>query len=163
MSNWTAGKVSIFQAMGLKFNVNYPKLTPNLTLSRATSSTQTATLTNADGAAAPGSSGPCNSATTTANQKLGQQLAGPYGWGSGSQWSALNSLIMAESGWCNTAQNPTSTAYGIGQFLSSTWATVGGTKTSDAATQINLMLDYIKMRYGTPANAWAHEQSDHWY
>jgi hypothetical protein len=161
LSNWTAGKVSILQALGLKFPVDYPKLTPALTLSLATSaSTSTATTTSAPG---PSSSGPCNSATTTANQKLGQSLAQSYGWNTGTQWTDLNNIVMAESGWCNTIQNPTSTAYGIGQFLDSTWATVGGTKTSNAEMQIKLMLAYIKVRYGTPEQAWAFHEANGYY
>lgn len=98
-----------------------------------------------------------------ANKTLGQQLAAPYGWSTGNEWTALNNLVMAESGWDNTAQNPSSTAYGIGQFLDSTWATVGGTKTSNASTQIKLMLKYIKVRYGDPIKAWDHEMANHWY
>jgi hypothetical protein len=78
-----------------------------------------------------------SSGGATANKALGQKLAAPYGWGSGSQWTALNNLVMSESGWRNDAQNPKSTAYGIGQFLNSTWATVGGTKTSNPTIQIS--------------------------
>jgi hypothetical protein len=105
------------------------------------------------------------SGNRAANKRLGQQLAASYGWSTGSQWTALNNLVMGESGWDNNAQNPTSTAYGIGQFLNTTWATVGGTKTSNPTIQIKLMLKYIKMRYGTPEKAWAMWQarSPHWY
>ena len=53
------------------------------------------------------------------------------------------------------AQNPTSTAYGIGQFLDSTWATVGGHKTSDGYLQLQYMMKYIRQRYGSPNAAWA--------
>ena len=54
-------------------------------------------------------------------------------------------------------------AYGIAQFLDSTWATVGGTKTSDPTLQIRYGLDYIAGRYGTPVAAWAHETAEGWY
>jgi hypothetical protein len=100
---------------------------------------------------------------TGTNQAMGRQMARDlYGW-TGAQWDALNALVMSESGWSNTAQNPTSTAYGIGQFLDSTWATVGETKTSNAQTQIRAMLKYIAQRYGDPASAWAFKQSHNWY
>lgn len=98
-----------------------------------------------------------------ANQAIGKAVLARYGWGQ--YWSAFNSLVMGESGWRNTAQNPTSTAYGIGQFLNSTWATVGGTKTSDPALQVKYMLDYIRSVYGDPGNAyrtWS-GRSPHWY
>jgi hypothetical protein len=99
------------------------------------------------------------------NRALGQVMARAYGWGSGPQWNALNALITGESGWRNTAKNPTSTAYGIGQFLDSTWATVGAKKTSDPAAQIGAMLRYVSQTYGSPANAyntWA-SRNPHWY
>lgn len=97
-----------------------------------------------------------------ANQALGRQLLANMGWGN--YWNAFNNLVMGESGWNNYAQNPTSTAYGIGQFLNSTWGSYGQ-KTSDPATQIQYMLQYIKNRYGNPANAWAtwQSRSPHWY
>ncbi|HEV2353204.1 MAG TPA: hypothetical protein VGR89_03090 [Puia sp.] len=107
--------------------------------------------------------GPCNSAQTVNNQRIGQQVAEQYGWNTGQQWDDINNIAMAESGWCNTIQNPGSTAYGIPQFLNTTWATVGGTKTSDARTQIILFYKYIKQRYGTPSNAWAFHLSHGWY
>lgn len=99
----------------------------------------------------------------SANARLGQIMARAYGWGSGSQWSALNSVVMRESGWRNTAQNPTSTAYGIFQFLNSTWASVGARKTSDPAAQIAAGLRYISSRYGSPLGALAHERQFGWY
>lgn len=101
--------------------------------------------------------------TSNSNTALGQRMAAAYGW-TGSQWEALNKLWTNESGWNNTAQNPTSTAYGIAQFLDSTWPGYG-TKTSDPAGQIAAGLKYVKGRYGTPINAlnfW-NNQSPHWY
>jgi hypothetical protein len=96
---------------------------------------------------------------------LGQRLAAQlYGW-IGAQWNALFQLWNNESGWNPNAQNPTSTAYGIAQFLNSTWASVGATKTSDPGGQIVAGLRYILQAYGNPANAWAKWQSrsPHWY
>src|SRR5690606_9261952 len=47
-----------------------------------------------------------------------------FGW-SEREAAALIELVRRESGWNPTAQNPTSTAYGLFQFLNSTWAGVG--------------------------------------
>jgi hypothetical protein len=106
------------------------------------------------------SSGPTSS---SANETLGQQLAAAYGWSSGQEWTSLADLWQRESGWSNTAQNPDSTAYGIAQFLDTTWSDVGCTKTSNATQQINCGLAYIQKSYGNPIVAWAHEQQFGWY
>lgn len=76
---------------------------------------------------------------------------------------SLLRLWNQESGWNNKAQNPTSTAYGIAQFLDSTWAGTGFSKTSDPAIQIKAGLKYISQRYGDPNRAWAHEVANNWY
>ena len=100
------------------------------------------------------------------NLQIGQELAKRAGW-TGAEWEALKTLWHNESGWNNTAQNPTSTAYGIAQFLDSTWASVGYQKTSDPATQIAAGIKYIKSRpdYGVPSRALAlwQSRSPHWY
>ena len=81
-----------------------------------------------------------------------------YGW-TGNQWNALNKLWGTyESGWRNNAQNPGSTAYGIAQFLDSTWAPYGP-KTSNAGLQIKYGLEYIHDRYKDPIHALQFELS----
>lgn len=97
-----------------------------------------------------------------ANFKFAQQIAPNYGWDA-NQLAAWYRLGMKESGWRNTAQNPHSTAYGIGQFLDSTWAGYGIGKTSDPALQVEAMARYIRARYGTPANALAFHNAHNWY
>lgn len=67
---------------------------------------------------------------------------------------ALLALLNAESGWDPEAQNPVSTAFGIGQFLDSTWETVGCVKTSDPQKQIDCTLLYIEKNYGNATEAW---------
>lgn len=113
-----------------------------------------------------------NTATATVapgtNQALGQMLAASYGWSSGQQWDDLVSLWNRESGWNNTADNPSSHAYGIAQALPSTKYPLAGRPpseggASDARTQIEWGLSYIQSRYGTPSAAWAHETSIGWY
>lgn len=100
------------------------------------------------------------------NRAMGQQMAARVGW-TGAEWNALDQLWQHESGWNNLAQNPTSTAYGIPQFLDSTWASVGVAKTSDAKQQIAAGIKYIQQRpdYGVPSRAWAlwNSRSPHWY
>lgn len=98
------------------------------------------------------------------NAALGKIMATSYGW-TGPQWDALYQLWQHESGWNNTAQNPTSTAYGIAQFLNSTWGSVGATKTSDPSGQIAAGLRYIANAYGSPLAAWSawQSRSPHWY
>jgi hypothetical protein len=119
----------------------------------------------ASAAASPAPAGNTGAATASAaaNQAIAKVLAAPYGWSTGTQWTDLVSLWNQESGWNNTAQNPSSTAYGIAQFLDTTWATVGATKTSNATAQISAGLKYIKQRYGSPSAAWANEVSEGYY
>lgn len=101
--------------------------------------------------------------TSIKNKAIGAAIATTYGWGPGtSNWTSLVKLWDRESGWSNTAQNPSSTAYGIAQFLDTSWAPYGP-KTSNAGLQISYGLKYIKTRYGNPNNAWAHETSQGWY
>lgn len=112
----------------------------------------------------PGAVNGCTAAQTAQNRALGRLMAGAYGWGAGAQWDALDTMIgTQESGWCNVAQNPGSTAYGIGQFLDTTWPTVGYTKTSDPVVQIAAMLAYIRQRYGNPVAAEQFHLQHGWY
>ncbi len=100
----------------------------------------------------------------SANVALGKKMAAAYGW-TGGQWNALYRLWSNESGWRSTAQNPTSSAFGIAQFLDSTWAGTGYHKSSDPRIQIAAGLQYIHQRYRTPASAlsfWM-RQTPHWY
>ncbi|MGY1915403.1 aggregation-promoting factor C-terminal-like domain-containing protein [Blastococcus sp. SYSU DS0973] len=83
--------------------------------------------------------------------------------GSAGEFSCLESLWGKESGWNPNAQNPTSTAYGIPQFLNSTWAGTGIAKTSDGYRQIDAGLIYIENRYGSPCGAWSHSRATGWY
>jgi hypothetical protein len=104
--------------------------------------------------AAPASSG--------SPQQIAESMLAAYGW-SPSQFSCLDPLWSQESGWNVYAANP-SGAYGIPQALpGSRMASAGPDWQSDAATQIRWGLSYIQSTYGSPCNAWAHEQADGWY
>jgi hypothetical protein len=83
--------------------------------------------------------------------------------GSSKEFSCLENLWGKESGWNPNAQNPSSTAYGIAQFLNSTWGGTGIAKTSDGYKQIDAGLIYIEKAYGSPCGAWAKSQSSGWY
>ena len=86
-----------------------------------------------------------------------------YGWGQ-DQFSCLDSLWNAESGWNVSASNPSSGAYGIPQALpGSKMASAGPDWQTNAATQIRWGLGYIQGLYGSPCGAWGHEQSTGWY
>lgn len=78
-------------------------------------------------------------------------------WGP-QEWPAMYRLLMNESGFNPNAQNPTSTAHGLFQFLDSTWDGTGIDKTDDPAGQTEAGIKYIKSRYGTPSKA-----LDFWY
>jgi muramidase (phage lysozyme) len=65
----------------------------------------------------------------------------------------LSWIIQKESSWNNNAQNKTSTAYGLFQFLDKTWAGYKCTKTSDIEIQTKCGIKYIQARYGTPTKA----------
>lgn len=96
------------------------------------------------------------------NKALGKTMAAARGW-TGSEWICLLNLWDRESHWNNLAQNPISTAFGIAQFLDSTWAGTGYKKTSDPAIQIQAGLTYVGNRYGSPCGAWQHSESIGWY
>jgi hypothetical protein len=110
-------------------------------------------------AAAPA---PTTSAAPAAGGSYQDYALSKLGGDSG-QMSCLENLWGKESGWNPNAQNPSSSAYGIPQFLDSTWASTGIAKTSDGYRQIDAGLIYLDDRYGSPCGGWAHSQSTGWY
>jgi hypothetical protein len=78
----------------------------------------------------------------------------------------LSEIVKRESSFNPNAKNPKSTAYGYGQFLSSTRANYEkktGLNYSDPVNQLIMMAQYVKDRYGTPANALAFWNKNKWY
>lgn len=140
------------------------------------------------GTGTTGGQGPQPSGAAQNTAKL--LLAGFPGWAA--QWGDLVSLWDRESGWSNTAWNP-SGAYGVAQALGhakpgecatgprSVGSSVPGQNCSygseygltpdqaRAANAGNLLqqirwgLGYIKATYGGPSAAWRHETSSGWY
>lgn len=79
------------------------------------------------------------------------------------QFACFTKLIGKESAWNPKAQNPTSTASGIGQMLDSTYSSLGMEKSNAAVAQLVATLSYISRRHVTPCGAWRHFQKNNWY
>src|SRR5690606_20097528 len=78
-----------------------------------------------------------------------KRVAATYGWGSGAQWEALNWLISKESSWNPQAANPTSSARGLFQKMTS----IHGPLEPTIEGQARWGLNYIRSRYQNPLNA----------
>ena len=81
---------------------------------------------------------------------------------SADEFPCLDSLYVSESNWRIDADNPTSSAYGIPQALTSMHDLPADYYTS-AEAQIRWGLGYIQDAYGTPCSAWSFKQSNGWY
>ncbi|GAA1917844.1 hypothetical protein GCM10009737_19110 [Nocardioides lentus] len=94
---------------------------------------------------------------------IAQALLPEYGFSS-DQFGCLDSLWTKESGWSVTADNPTSSAYGIPQSLpGEKMASEGADWATNPETQIRWGLGYIADRYGSPCGAWGHSVANNWY
>lgn len=96
---------------------------------------------------------------TRAAKELVRPVAMGYGWGSGSEWDAIVQLVQKESSWDPSAANPTTSARGLFQKMTSLHGPVERT----AAGQAGWGLKYIKDRYGTPSRALAFHNRNNWY
>lgn len=120
---------------------------------------------NARGGTTPrGVTGPMGNGSKAINAEkaYAMQLLKAKHWQN--QFGALNSIIMAESGWRWNAANP-SGAYGIPQALpGSKMSAAGSDWRTNPDTQLRWLIDmYIPKQYGTPNQAWAFHQSHGWY
>ena len=79
------------------------------------------------------------------------------------EWKCLNSLWQSESHFNPKALNMSSHAFGIAQFLPTTWSNYKITKTPSAQLQIKYGLRYIKVRYGTACQAQNFHLAHGWY
>ena len=96
-------------------------------------------------------------------RQIAQALLPEFGFSS-DQFPCLDSLWTKESGWNPTADNPTSSAYGIPQALpGEKMASAGADWATNPATQIRWGLGYIAEVYGSPCSAWSHSQANNWY
>ena len=96
-------------------------------------------------------------------REIAANLLPDHGWKS-DQFSCLDKLWTKESGWRVSADNPSSSAYGIPQALPGRrMAAYGSDWRTNAVTQIKWGLDYIEDAYGSPCEAWAHSRATNWY
>jgi hypothetical protein len=108
-----------------------------------------------------GTSGEGLSGTPQENRQLGQKMFPASGLDG--SFSSVDAIWTQESGWDHTAQNPTSSAFGIPQFLDSTWQQYGG-KSYDAEGQIRKGYMYIGDRYdGSADKALEFKEANGWY
>ncbi len=94
-------------------------------------------------------------------REVARALLPQYGF-SADQFPCLDSLYVSESNWRINADNPTSSAYGIPQALTSMHELPPNYFTS-AEAQIRWGLEYIQDAYGTPCSAWSFKQGNGWY
>lgn len=106
------------------------------------------------------------------NRLIGKRLAGAKGWGSGSQWNALDFIFQHESGWSTTSYDSAQRnsdgslkrdpvdpraylTWGIPQANPAhKMASAGADWVTNPSTQIRWGLGYISGTYGNPLNAY---------
>lgn len=99
-----------------------------------------------------------------------QEVFARYGY-TGAQWDAAAWVISHESGFNPSAQNPSSSASGLGQFIDGTWrayrpaAAAGYAHMKDAPVgmQADATARYMRDRYGSPIGAKSFWQTHHYY
>jgi hypothetical protein len=80
------------------------------------------------------------------------------------QYQCFSNIVSHESGWNYRAVNASSGAYGLFQALpGSKMSSAGADWQTNPATQIKWGLNYMNGRYGSPCEAWAFWQANHWY
>lgn len=94
--------------------------------------------------------------------KQAYPIAAQGKWADMPDWSsntALDGLVFHESGRKPHAKNKDSSAFGLFQFLDSTWRDYGIPKTSDPVMQAAAGMRYVRSRYRTPERALAFQRS----
>jgi hypothetical protein len=79
------------------------------------------------------------------------------------EWECLRYVWTKESHFNPKALNKSSGAYGIAQFMPSTWGNYKVTKTAEARLQIKYGLRYIEKRYGSACGAEKFWKTNGWY
>jgi hypothetical protein len=96
-------------------------------------------------------------------REVARQLMPEYGLDE-SEFECLDALWVSESDWDPTADNPTSTAYGIPQALTGgTHDNLPADYMTNPVSQIRWGLWYIANSYGTACSAWEFKQANNWY
>jgi len=90
-----------------------------------------------------------------ANRALAKVVASAgYNW-KNKEWTCLDKILTKESRYDHLADNPKSTAFGIGQRLKET--------SKDPLIQILSTYKYIQHRYKNPCSAWRFHLRHNWY
>lgn len=101
--------------------------------------------------------------TTDPREIARQIMANKFSWGP-DQFTCYDNIIMRESKWIVSADNPHSSAYGIPQALPGRkMAAFGADWRTNPVTQIRWGLSYVHDRYGTPCGAWSFKRGHGWY
>jgi hypothetical protein len=96
-------------------------------------------------------------------RELARRLMPEYGLDP-AEFDCLDELWISESDWDHTADNPTSTAYGIPQALTGgTHDNLPADYMTNPVSQIRWGLWYIENSYGTACAAWEFKQANQWY
>ena len=96
-------------------------------------------------------------------KQVARRLMPQYGL-SAAEFGCLDLLWISESDWDHTADNPTSTAYGIPQALTGgTHDNLPADYMTNPVSQIRWGLWYIRESYGTACSAWEFKQGNNWY
>jgi hypothetical protein len=108
------------------------------------------------------------SAAVTKAASIASAIFGGGGGRSGSLSAAENWIIQRESGGRTTADNPTSTAFGLGQLLLANRQRIGAmlgfsASTTDYGQQLAMFRQYVKERYGNAEAAQRFWQAHGWY
>lgn len=97
------------------------------------------------------------------NRLMGHAMA-LYHYGSESAWGCIDYIVMRESAWSHTADNPSSSAYGIPQALPGRkMASEAPDWRTSPVTQTWWMFRYVDGRYGGPCKAAAFKRRNGWY
>jgi len=96
-------------------------------------------------------------------KEVARRLMPEYGLSEG-EFGCLDELWISESDWDHTADNPTSTAYGIPQALTGgTHDNLPSDYMTNPVSQIKWGLWYIRNSYGSACAAWEFKQANNWY
>jgi len=107
---------------------------------------------------------PAAPANPTGAEAIGKELLPAFGFNQTTEYDCLYNLWMRESGWNVYAENTASGAYGIPQSLpGDKMASIAADWQTNPTTQIKWGLTYISGTYGTPCNAWYHEENFGYY
>jgi len=93
-------------------------------------------------------------------QKIAKELLTPE------SYKCWHKIVEKESHFNPKAQNPTSTASGIGQLLEGTYSSLGMQISRDGTAQLVAMLAYVNRRFGGKnalCSAWKFHQEKGWY